>query len=113
MRSSDGSGTITYKTWLAHWHGGKVTIIEGKPAQVREFDYDEEFRHLGYTASLWSTSNVAMDALRAVARRMTLVFLSRPPLRDGGASIVQSVLMPKLVYMLAYANSKGSAAARD
>ena len=52
VRSSDGSGTIAYKTWLAHWHGGKVTISEGKPAQVKELDYDEKFRHLGYTASL-------------------------------------------------------------
>ena len=26
MRSSECSGVITCKTWLAHWHGGKVTI---------------------------------------------------------------------------------------
>ena len=87
MRSSDSSDAITCKTWLAHWHGGKVTIHEGKPAQVKELEHDEEFRHLGYTASLWGTSNVAMDALRAVARRITLVFQSRPSLRDCGASI--------------------------
>ena len=74
-----------------------MTIREGKPAQVKELDYDEEFRHLGYTASLWGTSNVAMDALRVVARRMALVFQSRPSLRDYGASIVQSALLPKLV----------------
>ena len=105
MRSSDSGGVITFKTWLAHWHGGKVTIREGKPAQVKELDYDEEFRHLGYTASLWSTSNVAMDALRTVERRMTLEFQSCPSLRDCGASIVQSVLLPKLVCMLAYAKA--------
>ena len=82
-----------------------MTIREGKPAQVRQLDYDEEFRHLGYTASLKGTSSKAMDALRAVARRMTFVFQSRPSLRDCGASIVQSVLLPKLVYMLAYAKA--------
>ena len=105
MRSSDSSDAITYKTWLAHWHGVRVAIREGKPAQVKELDYDEEFRHLGYTASLWGTSSLAMSALRAVARRMALVFQSRPSLRDCGASIVQSVLLPKLVYMLAYAKA--------
>ena len=105
MRSADSDDAITYKTWLAHWKDGKVTIREGKPAQVRQLDYDEEFRHLGYTASLWGTSNKAMDVLRAVARRMTSVFQSRPSLRDCGASIAQSALLPKLVYMLAYAKA--------
>ena len=105
MRSADSDGAITCKTWLAHWKDGKVTIREGKPAQVRQLDYDEESRHLGYTASLWGTSNNAMDALRAVVRRMASVFQSRPSLRDCGASVVQSVLLPKLVYMLAYAKA--------
>ena len=36
---------------------------------------------------------------------MTFVFQSRPSLRDCGASIVQSALLPKLVYMLAYAKA--------
>ena len=82
-----------------------MTISEGKPAQVKELDYGEEFRHLGCTVSLWGTSNEAMDALRAVARRMALVFQSRPSLRDCGTSIVQSVLLPKLVCVLAYAKA--------
>ena len=43
MRSADSDDVITYKTWLAHWKDGKVTIREGKPAQVRQLDYDEEF----------------------------------------------------------------------
>ena len=72
---------------------------------MQELGYDEEFRDLGYTASLWGTSEIAMSALRAVARRMALVFLSRPSLRDCGASIVQSVLLPELVYMLAHAKA--------
>ena len=97
MRSSDSGDAITCKTRLAHWHGWKVTISEGKPAQLQELDYDEEFRHLGYTASLWGTSNKAMNALRGIARRMTLVFQSRPSLRDCGASIVQSKLLLPLV----------------
>jgi hypothetical protein len=36
---------------------------------------------------------------------MALVFLSRSSLRDCGASIVQSALMPKLAYMSAYAKA--------
>ena len=82
-----------------------MTISEGKPAPVEKLGYDEEFRHLGYTASLWGTSNVAKDALRGVARRMALVFQSRPSLPGCGASVVQSVLLPKLVCMLAYAKA--------
>ena len=105
MRSADSDDVVVCKTWLAHWENGSVTIREGEPAQVRQLDYDEEFRHLGYTASLRGKSNKAMDALRAVARKMTSVFQSRPSLRDCGASIVQSVLLPKLVYMLAYAKA--------
>ena len=42
MRSSDNSDVTTYKIWLAHWHDGKVTIREGKLAQVRQLDYDED-----------------------------------------------------------------------
>ena len=105
MRSNDSDDVVVCKTWLAHWENGSVTIREGEPAEVKQLDYDEEFRHLGYTASLRGKSNKAMDALRDVARKMTSVFQSRPSLRDCGASIVQSVLMPKLVYMLAYAKA--------
>ena len=106
MRSADSDDAISCETWLAHREDDKVTIREGEPAKVRQLDYDEEFRHLGYAASLRGTSNKAMDALRAVARRMASVFQSRPSLRDCGTSIVQSVLLPKLVfYMLAYAKA--------
>jgi hypothetical protein len=69
IRASGGCGTLACKTLLAHWRDGKVTIDEGRPKQVQELDYDEEFRHLGYTASLWGISDIAMTALRAVAHR--------------------------------------------
>ena len=52
MRAGDSDGVITCETWLACWKDGTVTVREGKPAQVRQLDYGEEFRHLGYTASL-------------------------------------------------------------
>ena len=72
VRAADGCGTFVC---------AKLTISEREPAQMKELDYDEEFRHLGYTASPWGTSDVdvAMPALHAVARRMTLVFHSKPP----------------------------------
>ena len=105
MRSTDSDDAIVCKTWLAHWENGGVAIRDGNPAQVKQLDHDEEFRHLGYTASLRGTSIKAMDALRTIARRMTFVFQSRPSLRDCGASIVQSVLLLKLVCMLAYAKA--------
>ena len=60
MRSNDSDDVVVCKTWLAHWENGSVTIREGEPAEVKQLDYDEEFRHLGYTASLRGKSNKAM-----------------------------------------------------
>ena len=37
------------KEWVTVWNGGSVKIIGRKSAVVKEYDYDEEFRHLGYT----------------------------------------------------------------
>ena len=42
MRSAGSGDVTTCKTWLAHWHDGKLTIREGKPAQVKQLDYDED-----------------------------------------------------------------------
>ena len=40
------------KCWLACWHSRDVVVIETAPTVIREYDYGEEFRYLGYTASL-------------------------------------------------------------
>ena len=76
---------------------------------VREYDFDEEFRHLGYTASLIGSSTAAELKLGALARRATMLFMRKPGLRDSGASIVPSVVVPKVVYPPAFAKAKRSA----
>ena len=38
------------KEWATVLSGGRVQIAERKPTVVKEYDYDEELRHLGYTA---------------------------------------------------------------
>ena len=40
------------KEWVSVWSSDRVTIVERTPTVVREYDYDEEFRHLGYSASV-------------------------------------------------------------
>ena len=40
------------KEWVAVWSGVSVAIVERKPKVVQEYDYDEEFRRLGYSASI-------------------------------------------------------------
>ena len=84
--------------------------MEGKSAIVREVGYDEEFRHLGYTASPAAVSSAAEEKLSGMAKRATQVFLSKPGLRDCGASIVSSVIVPKVVCPLAFAKATNSKA---
>ena len=38
------------KKWVTVWNDGRVQIAERKPTVVKEYDFDEEFRHLGYAA---------------------------------------------------------------
>ena len=59
---------------------------------VKKYDYDEEFCHLGYTASVIGSSAAAEAELANIANRATTVFISKPGLRDCGANIVASVI---------------------
>ena len=83
--------------------GGGVKIVERKSTVVKEYDYDEEFRHLVYTASVIASSAMAETELAKIAKRATTVFMCKPPLRDCGASTVASVIGPKVVYPLVFA----------
>ena len=70
--------------------------------RVVEYDHDDEFRHLGYTASLTGRSRTAEKSPTALTRRAARVFATKPKLRDCGVSIVASVLVPKTVYHFAF-----------
>ena len=77
-------------------------ISSAKRVRVVEYDHDDEFRHLGYTASLTGRSRTAKKSLTALTRRAARVFATTPKLRDCGVRIVSSVLVPKTVYHFAF-----------
>ena len=104
MRTASGEGEqLVARRWLACWHERGVHMIEQTPTVIKEFDYDEEFKHLGYSASLIGRPAKSEAELLAIARRVTSVFRRKPSLAQCGASIVTSALRPKLVYVLAFA----------
>ena len=86
------------KEWVTVWNGGGEDVVERKSTVVKEYDYDEEFRHLGYAASVIGSSAAAETELAKIAKRATTVFMCKPGLRDCGANIVASVIVPKVVY---------------
>ena len=85
------------KEWVTVWSGGGVQIAERKPTVLKEYDYDEEFRHLGYAASVIGSSAAAETELAKISKRATTLFMCKPGLRDCGANIVASVIGPKVV----------------
>ena len=89
-------------TWITDWATGSPVVSPAKPVRVKEYDHDDEFRHLGYTASLTGRSRTAERSLTSLTRRAARVFATKPKLRDCGVSIVASVLVPKTVYHFAF-----------
>ena len=97
------------KEWVTVWNGGGVNVVERKSTVVKEYDYDEEFRHLGYAASVIGSSAAAETELAKISKRATTVFMCMPGLRDCSANIVASVIGPKVVYPLAFAKAQKKA----
>ena len=69
------------KEWITVWSSDSVAIVERKPTVVQEYDYDEEFRHLGYSAPIIGSSAAAGTELAKIAKRATTVFMCKPGLR--------------------------------
>ena len=96
VRRAMGAGEqLLARSWLACWHACGVHIIEQEAKVSKEYDHGEEFKHLGYSASLLgggSTAAVA-DMLKTV-RRVANIFQRKPSLRYCGASIMTSALRP-------------------
>ena len=88
--------------WTVNWATDSPVILSAKPVRVVEYDYDGEFRHLGYTAPLTARSWTAERALTTLTRRAAKVLATKPNLRDCGISIATSVLVPKTVYHFAF-----------
>ena len=64
---------------------------------------------MGYSASLIGRSANSEAELLAIAWRITSVFRRKPSLAQYGASIVTSVLRPKLVHVLTFAKTSPTA----
>ena len=110
VRRARGAGKqLMAQPWLACWHERGVHIIEQEAKAIKECDHDEEFKHLGYSASLLGGSTAATAGMLKTVRRVANVFQRKPSLRYCGASIMTSVLRPKLVYALAFSKSPASA----
>ena len=97
------------KEWVTASNGDGVKTVERESTVVKEYDYDEEFRHLGYSASLTGSSATAETELAKIAKRATTVLMYKPGLRDCGANIVASVIGPKAVCPLAFAKARKKA----
>ena len=67
-----------------------------------------EFKQLGYSASFLGGSTAATAGMLRTVRRVANVFQRKPSLRYCGASIMTSVLRPKLVYALTFSKSPAS-----
>ena len=93
------------RAWLACWHERGVHIIGQKATVFKEYDYDEEFKHLGYLASLLGGSTTATAGMLKTVRRPANVFQRKPSLRHCGASIMNSVLRPKLACALIFSKT--------
>jgi len=60
-----------------------VVVVKTAPTAIKEYDYDEEFRHLGYTASLVGSSKTAVEELKSIARKASSVCVRN---RDYGSA---------------------------
>ena len=101
VRRARGAGEqLMARSWLACWHERGVHVIEQKATVIKEYDYDEEFKHLGYSASLLGGSSTVTAGMLKTVRGAASVFQRKPSLRHCGANIMTSVLRPKLVCAL-------------
>ena len=71
---------LSCDAWIVDWATGSPVISSAKPVRVVEYDHDDEFRHLGYTASLTGRSRTAEKSLTALTRRAVRVFATKPKL---------------------------------
>ena len=109
VRRARGAGEqLLARSWLACWHERGVHIIEQEAKVIKEYDHDEEFKHLGYSASLLGGSTAATAGMLRTMRRAANAFQRKPSLCHCGASIMTSVLRPELVYALTFSKSLAS-----
>ena len=98
QRARERNEALELLTWLVVWTTRGPVITASKPVRIIEYDCDQEFRHLGYSASILGSSKKAEEALRAMAVRAAEIHASKPALRLCGVNIAQAVITAKVVY---------------
>ena len=98
QRARERNEALGLLMWLVVWITRGPVITASKPVRIIKYDRDQEFRHLGYSASILGSSKKAEEALRAMAVRAAENHASKPALRLCGVNIAQAVITAKVVY---------------
>ena len=98
QRARERNEALELSAWLVVWTKRGPVITASKPVRIIEYDCDQEFRHLAYSASILGSSKQAEAALRAMAVRAAEIHASKPPLRLCGVNIAQAVITAKVAY---------------
>ena len=78
MRRARGAvEQLLARSWLACWHERGVHIIEQEAKVVKEYDHDEEFKHLGYSASLLGNAQNSAPSGKRIPAQAQLTLLWR------------------------------------
>ena len=91
------NGSLELLTWLVVWTARGPVISASKPVRIIEYDCDQEFRRLGYSASILGSSKKAEKVLREMAVRAAEIHASKPTLLLCGVNIAQAVITAKVV----------------
>ena len=102
QRARERNETLELLTWLVVWTKHGPVITAAKPVRIIEYDCDQEFRHLGYSASILGSSRKAEAELRSMAVRAAEIHASKPALRLCGVNIGQAVITAKIVYPMGF-----------
>ena len=105
QRARERNESLELLTWLVVWTTRGPVITSSKPVRIVEYDCDQEFRHLGYSASVLGSSKKAEAALRTMAVRAAEIHASKPALRLCGVNIAQAVITAKVVYPSGFGKS--------
>ena len=98
---------LCIKQWTTDWATGSPVVREWSTT-VKEYDYDEEFRHLGYTASLTGCDGEKLAEMKRETERVMQTVAAKRSLKRWTREVIETVLQPKLAYQLAFSNATSS-----
>ena len=102
--SAQGGGGLDVAAWVADWSRG-YPVLGRMDTVIPEADYDYEFRHLGYTASLSGCERRKVAEMKDETRRVMDTIRTKRSLRKWTRQIIDAVIHPKLGYQLAFSTA--------